>query len=192
MLVKAQKLTTLQLLPWQKPTFPLGFRDAKGGAPFWQGSATVGKPEGKAYQAQLSLRKRLTTELRYTFPKLSVPVLLWLCPTFPLTRLKSWLLFRKWGVCLPNPNLIRSEWNSWDLALPQTLKKKGTTDWFHIGKGIRQGCILSPCLFNLYAEYIMRNAGLEEAQLESRLLGEISITSDMQMTPHLRQKVKRS
>ena len=40
----------------------------------------------------------------------------------------------------------------------------GTTDWFQIGKGVRQGCILSPCLFNLYAEYIMRNAGLEEAQ----------------------------
>ena len=42
----------------------------------------------------------------------------------------------------------------------------GTTDWFQIGKGVRQGCILSPCLFNLYAEYIMRNAGLEEAQAE--------------------------
>ena len=40
----------------------------------------------------------------------------------------------------------------------------GTTDWFQIGKGVRQGCILSPCLFNLYAEYIMRNTGLEEAQ----------------------------
>ena len=40
----------------------------------------------------------------------------------------------------------------------------GTTDWFHIGKGVRQGCILSPCLFNLYAEYILRNAGLEETQ----------------------------
>ena len=40
----------------------------------------------------------------------------------------------------------------------------GTTDWFQIGKGVRQGCIFSPCLFNLYAEYIMRNAGLEETQ----------------------------
>ena len=40
----------------------------------------------------------------------------------------------------------------------------GTTDWFQIRKGVRQGCILSPCLFNLYAEYIMRNAGLEETQ----------------------------
>ena len=59
----------------------------------------------------------------------------------------------------------------------------GTTDWFQIGKGVHQYCILSPSLFNLYAEYIMRNAGLEEAQLESRLQGEISIISDMQMTP---------
>ena len=41
---------------------------------------------------------------------------------------------------------------------------RGTTDWFQIGKGVRQGCILSPCLFNLYTEYIMRNAGLDEAQ----------------------------
>ena len=55
----------------------------------------------------------------------------------------------------------------------------GTTDWFQIGKGVRQGCILSPFLFNFYTEYIMRNAGLEEAQLESRLPGEISITSDI-------------
>ena len=67
-----------------------------------------------------------------------------------------------------------------------------TTDWFQIEKGVLQGCILSPCLFNLYAEYIMRNAGLEEIQLESRLPGEISITSDMQMTPPLWQKVKRN
>ena len=52
--------------------------------------------------------------------------------------------------------------------------------------------ILSPCLFNLYAEYIMRNSGLEEAQEESRLPGEISITSDMQMTPPLWQKVKKN
>ena len=45
----------------------------------------------------------------------------------------------------------------------------GTTDWFQIGKGVRQGCILSPCLFNFYAEYIMRNAGLEEAQARIKI-----------------------
>ena len=68
----------------------------------------------------------------------------------------------------------------------------GTTDWFQIRKGVRQGCILSPCLFKLYAEYFMRNAGLEEAQAGVKLPGEISITSDMQMTPPLWQKVKRN
>ena len=47
----------------------------------------------------------------------------------------------------------------------------GTTDWFQIGKGICQGCILSPCLFNLYAEYIMRNTGLEEAQDGIKIAG---------------------
>ena len=66
----------------------------------------------------------------------------------------------------------------------------GTTDWFQIGKGVCQGCILSPCFFNLYAEYIMRNAKLDKAQAGSRLHREISITSDMQMTPPLWQKAK--
>ena len=54
--------------------------------------------------------------------------------------------------------------------------EQGTTDWFQIWKGVGQGCILSPCLFSLYAEYIMRNAVLDEAQAGIRLLGEISIT----------------
>ena len=68
----------------------------------------------------------------------------------------------------------------------------GIPDWFQIGKGVHQGCILSPCLFNLYAEYIMINAGLDEAQGRIKMLGEISITSDMQMIPPLWQKVKKN
>ena len=59
----------------------------------------------------------------------------------------------------------------------------GTTDWFEIGKGVHQGCILSTCLFKLYAEYIMRNTGLEEAQAGIKIAGKISITSDIQMIP---------
>jgi len=66
----------------------------------------------------------------------------------------------------------------------------GTTDWFQIVKGLHQGSILSPCLFNFYAEYIMRNAGLDEAQAGIKIARRISITSDMQMTPPLWQKVK--
>ena len=65
-------------------------------------------------------------------------------------------------------------------------------DWFQIGKGVCQGCILSPCLFNLYPEYIMRNAGLDEAQAEVKIAGAISVTSDMQMTPPLWQKAKKN
>ena len=68
-----------------------------------------------------------------------------------------------------------------------------TTDWFQIGKGVHQGCILSPCLFNLYSEYIIGNAGLDEAQAGIKILpGEISVTSDMQMTQPLWQKVKKN
>ena len=61
--------------------------------------------------------------------------------------------------------------------------RHGTTDWFQIGKGVHQGYILSPWLFNFYAEYIMGNAMLMKHKLEARLPGEISITSDMKMTP---------
>ena len=62
-----------------------------------------------------------------------------------------------------------------------TVRTHGTTDWFQIGKGERQGCILSPCLFNFYAEYIMRNTGLEEAQAGIKIAGRNIITSDMQI-----------
>ena len=67
-----------------------------------------------------------------------------------------------------------------------------TTDWFQIGKGVRQGWILSSCLFNLYAEYIMRNAGLDEVQAGIKIAGEIPVTTDMLMTSHLWQKLKKS
>ena len=66
--------------------------------------------------------------------------------------------------------------------------RHGTMDWFQIGKGVRQGYILSSCLFNLYAGYTIQNARLDKHELESRLPGEISITSDMQMTAPLWQK----
>ena len=67
-----------------------------------------------------------------------------------------------------------------------------TTDCFQIGKGVRQGCILSRCLFNFYAEYSMKNAGLDEAQAGVKIAGKISITSDMQMIPPLWQKVEEN
>ena len=67
-----------------------------------------------------------------------------------------------------------------------------TTDWFKIGNGVRQGCILSPCLFNLYAEYIMRNAGLYEAQAEIKIAVRNINNLRNQMAPPLWQKTKRN
>ena len=70
--------------------------------------------------------------------------------------------------------------------------RHGTSVWFQIGKGVHQGCILSPCLFYLYVEYIMQMLGWIKHKLESGLKGEISITSGKHMIPPLWQKVKRN
>ena len=70
----------------------------------------------------------------------------------------------------------------------------GTTDWFQIGKGVRQGCILSPCLFNLYAEYIMRNARLDEAQagikIAGRNMNNLRYTDDTTLMAESEDKLK--
>ena len=85
-------------------------------------------------------------------------------------------------------------WKGLELCIPLSLLMGLwlNSSWLQIGKGVCQVCILSPCLFILYAEYIMQNAGLDKAQLESRLPREILITSDMQMTQPLWQKVKKN
>ena len=71
--------------------------------------------------------------------------------------------------------------------------RHGTMDWLQIGKGVCQGCTVSPCLFNLFAEYSMRNAGLDEAQAGIKIAKRnINNLTDMQMTPPLWQEVKRS
>jgi len=70
-----------------------------------------------------------------------------------------------------------------NLYADEEAYRHGTTDWFQIGKGVHQCCILSPCLFNLYAEYIMQNAGLDEAQAGIKIAGRNINNSDMQMIP---------
>ena len=73
---------------------------------------------------------------------------------------KLWKILKETGIPYHLTCLLRNLYACQEV----TVRTGGTTDWLQIGKGVRQGCILSPCLFNLYAEYIMRNAGLEEAQ----------------------------
>ena len=101
---------------------------------------------------------------------------------------KLWKILKEMGIPDHLTCLLRNLYTGQEATV---RTGHGTTDWFHIGKGVHQGCILSPCLFNLYAEYIMRNTDWKKHKLESRLPGEISITSDMQMIP-LWQKVKRN
>ena len=73
-----------------------------------------------------------------------------------------------------------------------TVRTGHGTDWVQIGKGIHQGCIWPPCLFNLYAEYIVTNTGLDEAQAGIKISRSILENSDMQMTPPLWQKAKKN
>ena len=100
---------------------------------------------------------------------------------------KLWKILKEMGIPDHLTCLLRNLYVSQE-AIVRTGHR--TTDWFQIGKVVGQG-ILSPCLFNLYAEYIMRNAGLEETQAGIKIAGRnLSKTSDMQMTPPLWQKVK--
>ena len=79
---------------------------------------------------------------------------------------KLWKILKEMGIADHLNCLLRNLYAGQDATV---RTGHGTTDWFQIGKGVCQGCILSPCLFNLYAEYIMRNAGLEEARAGIRI-----------------------
>ena len=109
--------------------------------------------------------------------------------TLTLGHNKMWKILKEMGIQDYLTCLLRNLYAG-QKAIVRT--GHGTTDRLQIGKGVCQGCILSLCLFNFYAKYIMRNAGLKKHKLESRLMGEISITSDKQRTPSLWQKVKRN
>ena len=130
-----------------------------------------------SWEKQESSRKTSISAL-VTMPK---PLTVWITI--------NWKILKEMGIPDHLPCLLRNLYAGQQAAV---RTEHGTTDWFQIGKGVRQGCILSPWLFNLYAEYIMRNAGLDEAQAGIKIAGRNSITSTTQMTPPLWQKVKRN
>ena len=141
------------------------------------------EPETKLPTSAGSSKKEESSRKTSISPLLTMPK--------PLTvdHIKLWKILKEMGILDYLTCLLRNLYAGQEATVRTGHE---TTDWFQIGRGVHQGCILSPWLFNLYAEYTMRNAGLEEAQAESRLPGEISITSDMQMTPPLWQKVKKN
>ena len=81
---------------------------------------------------------------------------------------KMWRILKDMGIADHQTCLLRNLYAGQEATV---RTGHGTTDWFQRGKGVHQGCILSPCFFNLYAEYIMRNAGLEEAQAGIKIAG---------------------
>ena len=95
---------------------------------------------------------------------------------------KLWKILKEMGIPDHLACLLRNLYAGQEVTV---RTGHGTTDWFQVRKGVCQGCILSPCLFNFYAEYIMRNPRLDEVQAGIKIAG-----LDMQMTPPLWQKVK--
>ena len=117
-------------------------------------------------------------------------LLYWLCQTFDcVDHSKLWKILKEMGIPDHLTCLLRNLYAGQESTV---RTGHGTTDWFQIRKRIHQGCILSPCLFNFYAEHIMWMPGWMKHKLESRLAWEISVTSGMQTTPPLWQKVKKN
>ena len=106
-------------------------------------------------------------------------------------RNKLWKILKEMGIPDHFTCLLRNLYAGQEATV---RTGHGTTDWFQIGKGVRQGCILSPCLFNLYAEYIMRNAGLEEAQtgikIARRNINNLRYADDTTLTAESEEELK--
>ena len=105
---------------------------------------------------------------------------------------KLWKILKKMGIPDHLTFLLRNLYAGQEATV---RIGHGTTDWFQIGKGVRQGCILSPCLFNLHAEYIMRNAGLDEAQagikIANRNINNLRISDDTTLMAESKEDLKR-
>ena len=104
---------------------------------------------------------------------------------------KLWEILQEMGIPDHHTCLLRNLYAGQESTL---RTGHGTTDWFQIGKGVHQGCILSPCLFNLYAEYIMRNAGLDEAQtgikITRRNMNNLRYTDDITLVAESEEELK--
>ena len=123
-------------------------------------------------------------------PEKHLFLLYWLRQSFDCAdHNKLWKILQEMGIPDNLTYLLRNLYAGQEATV---RTGHGTTDWFQIGTGVRQGCILSPCLFNFYAEYIMRNAGLEEAQagikIARRNIKNLRYADDTT----LRQKVKKN
>ena len=140
------------------------------------------EPEIKLPTSTGSLKKQESSK------KTSISALLTMPKPLTVWITRNWKILKEMGIPDHLTYFLRNLYAGQEATV---RTGHGTTDWFQIGKGVRQGCILSPCLFNLYAEYIMRNAGLEEEQAGIKIAGSninnLRYTDDL---PPLWQKMK--
>ena len=116
-------------------------------------------------------------------------LLYWLCQSLCVDHNKLWKILKEMEIPDHLICLLRNLYAGQEATV---RTRHGKKDWFQIGKGVHKGCILLPCLFNLYAKYIMRNTGLDEAQAGVKIARRISITSVMKMTPPSWKKAKKN
>ena len=141
------------------------------------------EPEIKLLTSTGSSKKQESSKKTSTFALLTIPKSL----TMWITT--NWKILKEMGILDHLTCLLRNLYAG-QTATVRTGHR--TIDWFQIRKGVPQGCILSFCIFNLHAEYVMRNVGWMKHKLESRLPGDISTTSDKYMTLLLWQKAKKN
>ena len=141
------------------------------------------EPEIKLPKSDGSLKEQESSR------KTSISALLTMPKPLTVWITTNWKILKEMGISDHLTCLLRNLYAGQEATV---RTGHGTTDWFQIGKGVHQGCILSPCLFNLYAESSWETLGWMKHKLESRLLGEISITLDMQMTPTYGRKWRKT
>ena len=122
----------------------------------------------KAEEPEIKLPTSVESKKQESCRKTSTSALLTMQKPLTMWITTNWKILKEIGIPDHLTCLLRTL-NEGQEAIVRT--GHGTTDWFQIGKGVHQGCILPPCLFNLYAEYIMRNTGLDEAQAGIKIAG---------------------
>ena len=150
----------------------------ESGGCYWQEVQNWRLKKSKRSSKKQKSSRKISTSASLTMPK---PLTVWITTNWG-KFLKRWEYQITWPA-------------SWEICMQvrkQVRTGHGTTDWFQIRTGVHQGCILSPCLFNLDEEYIMRNAGLEETQAGIKIAGRNINHLRYAMTPPLWQKVKRN
>ena len=145
----------------------------------------AGFRKGRGTRVQIAIHQTVSSKKQEHSRKTSTFALLTMPKPLAVWIKKNWKILQEMGIPDHLTSLLRNLYAGQEATVRTA---HGTTDWFQIGKGVHQGCILSPCLFNLYAEYIIEMLGWMKHKLKSRLPGEITITSGIQLIPSLCRK----